>query len=113
MSGLADLYNVPSSDQERAQWSFAHAAHHRDINRRIYELIAVAFPEYIIDPINPDSPGDWEYLHQTMHDNQNHILVMQAQDLTQVYWKDQRLLAAWVWINASEHIQASDILEIG
>src|SRR5882724_2085635 len=113
MSGIADLYNVPSTDAERAQWSFAHMAHHRDINRRIYELIAVALPEYIIDPVNPDNPGDWEYLHQAMHDNQNQILGIQGQDLTQVDWKDQRLLAAWIFLNSSEHVQASDILEIG
>jgi len=113
MSGLADLYNVPSSDQERAQWSFAHAAHHRDINRRIYELIAVALTEYIIDPIDENNPGDFEYLHQTMHSNQNSILGIQGQDLTGLDWKNPQLLAAWIWINASEHIQASNILEIG
>ena len=113
MSGIADLYNVPSTDVERAQWSFAHVAHHRDINRRIYELIAVALPEYIIDPINPANPDDWEYLHQTMHDNQNQILGIQGQDLTQVDWKDQRLLTAWIFLHSSEHSQAADILEIG
>ncbi len=113
MSGLADLYNVPTTNEERAQWSFAHMAHHRDINRRIYELIKVALPEYILDPVNPENSGEWEYQHQLMHDNQNSILGIQGQDLTGMDWKDQRLLAAWVWINASEHIQASNILEIG
>jgi len=46
VSGLAGLYNVPSTDQERAQWAFVHMAHHRDINRTIYELIKVAWPEW-------------------------------------------------------------------
>jgi len=113
MSGIADLYNVPGTDEERAQWSFAHAAHHRDINRRIYELIAVALPEYIMDPVNPDDSGEWEYLHQLMHDNQNPLLGIFGQDLTGVDWKDQRLLAAWVFLNANEHVQASNILGIG
>lgn len=113
MSGLADLYNVPVTDQERAQWSFAHAAHHRDINRRIYELIKVALPEYILDPIDPSNSGAWEYLHQITHDNENQILGIQGQDLTGIDWKDQNLLAGWIFLNSSEHYQASNILEIG
>ncbi len=113
MSGLADLYNVPTTDEERAQWSFAHMTHHRDINRRIYELIKVALPEYILDPVNPDNSGEWEYQHQLMHDDQNAILGIQGQDLTGMDWKDQRLLAAWIYLNVNEHVQASNILEIG
>ncbi len=113
MSGLADLYNVPTTNEERAQWSFAHTTHHRDINRRIYELIKVALPEYILDPVNPENSGEWEYQHQLMHDNQNAILGIQGQDLTGMDWKDQRLLAAWIWLNVNEHVQASNILEIG
>lgn len=113
MSSIADIYNVPTTVQDRALWSFAHIAHHRDINRRIYELVKIALPEYIIDPIDPDNPGEWEYLHQQMHDAQNNILGIQGQDLTDVNWKDQRLLAGWIWLNANEHVQAANILEIG
>lgn len=113
MSGLANLYNVPTNDQERAQWSFSHMAHHRDIALRIYTLIKVALPEYILDPINPDDTGEWEYQHQLMHDNQNQLLGIQGQDLTGVDWKDQRILASWIFLNSSEHYQASNILEIG
>ena len=113
MSGLADLYNVPTTDDERAQWAFAHMAHHRDINEKIYVLIAVALPEYILDPIDPKDTGQWEYLHQIMHDNQNALLGIQGQDLTGVDWKDPTILNGWIWLNSSEHYQASDILEIG
>lgn len=113
MSGLADLYNVPGTDEERAQWSFAHMAHHRDINLAIYNLIKVALPEYILDPINLNDTGTWEYQHQLMHDNQNQLLGIQGQDLTDIDWKNQNLLNAWTFLNASEHYQASQILEIG
>jgi len=113
MSGIADLYNVPSTPDELAQWAFAHMAHHRDINARIYLLVKVALPEYILDPIDPNGSGDWEYQHQQMHDNQNQILGIQGQDLTSLDWKDERLLAGWVFLNANEHVQASNILEIG
>lgn len=113
MSGLADLANVPSTDGERAQWSFAHMAHHRDINQKIYLLLKIALPEYLLDPVDPNDTGQWEYLHQSMHDNQNQILGIQGQDLTGIDWKDQNKLSAWVFLDFSEHYQASQILEIG
>ena len=113
MTGLADLANVPASDTDRAQWSFAHMAHHRDISARIYLLAKIALPEYILDPVDPNDPGDWEYQHQIMHDNQNQLLGITGQDLTGVDWKDQRLLAAWIQLNFNEHLQASNILGIG
>ncbi len=113
MSGLADLYNVPTTDEERAFWSFAHMAHHRDINARIYLLVKIALPEYLIDPIDPNDTGNWENLHQQMHDTQNELLGISGQDLTGVDWKDHRLLAGWIFLNSSEHYQASQILGIG
>ena len=113
MSGLANLYNVPGTDEERAQWSFSHMAHHRDINARIYLLVKVALPEYILDPVDVNNVGQWEYQHQLMHDAQNQLLGIQGQDLTGVDWKDPNLLAAWIWLQGNEHYQASEILEIG
>ena len=112
MSGLANLYNVPTSDSERAQWSFSHMAHHRDINAKIYLLLKIALPEYILDPVNLDDTGTWEDQHQLMHDTQNQLLGINGQDLTGIDWKNQNLLAAWIFLNASEHFQASEILEI-
>jgi hypothetical protein len=113
VSGIASLFNVPSTDEERAQWAFAHMAHHRDINLRIYTLVKVALPEYVLDPIDPNNVGTWEYQHQLMHDNQNQILGIDGQDLTGLDWKNENELAAWVQLNSSEHLQASDILGIG
>jgi hypothetical protein len=113
MSGLANLANVPSTDEERAQWSFAHMAHHRDIAEKIYVLVKIALPEYIIDPIDPNDVGQWEYQHQLMHDNQNQLLGIEGQDLTGVDWKNQNVLTAWIQLNFNEHYQASNILEIG
>ena len=113
MSGIASLYNVPSTDAERATWAFIHMAHHRDINRRIYELVKVAFPEYPLDQINIEDTGAWEYLHQQMHDNENALLGISGNDLSDVNWKDQNALAGWIQLNGQEHFQASNILEIG
>lgn len=109
---LASLFNVPSTDTERAQWAFSHMAHHRDINRKIYELIGIALPEFILDPVNIEDSGTWEYQHQTMHNNQNSILGIAGFDLTGLDWKNQNELAGWIFLDAVEHRQASDILEL-
>lgn len=112
MSGLASLYNVPSTDQERSQWAFAHMAHHRDISRKIYELLAIALPEFVLDPINIEDSGTWEYQHQQMHNDQNAILGIAGFDLTGLDWKNTNELAGWIYLDALEHKQAADILEI-
>jgi len=113
VSGLANLANVLGNDIERAEWSFSHMAHHRDINARIYLLLKIALPEYILDPIDPNDTGQWEDQHQIMHDTQNQILGIQGQDLTGIDWKNANLMAAWIQLNFVEHYQASAILEIG
>ena len=113
MSGLANLFNVPRTDAERAAWSFSHMAHHRDINAAIYRLIKVALPEYILDPIDITDSGQWEDQHQLMHDNQNQVLGIQGQDLTGVDWNNPQIMEAWVFLNSNEHYQAAQILEIG
>ncbi len=110
---IASLANIPSTDEERAQWAFSHMAHHRDISQQIYLLVKIALPEYILEPVNPNDVSTWEYQHQQMHDNQNQLLGITGQDLTGVDWKDQRLLAAWIQLNFVEHLQASNILGIG
>lgn len=109
---LASLYNVPSTDTERSQWAFAHMAHHRDINRKIYELLAIALPEFILDPINLAETGTWEYQHQEMHNNQNSILGIAGFDLSELDWGNQNQLAGWIFLQGQEHREAATILEI-
>jgi hypothetical protein len=113
MSGVASLYNVPSTPEELSQWSTKHMAHHRDIIRKIYEIDKIALPEYLIDPIDPNNPGPWDDLHQQMHQQFDAILGISGFDLLGVEWKNEQLLAAWIWLNAQEHYQAAGILGIG
>ena len=114
MSGVAGLYNVPGTDSELATWSFVHAAHHRDIIRVVYQTKNIAMPEYSLDPFNPrQDMGVWLYQHQEMHDNFDQVLGISGFDLTDVNWQDREQLAAWILLNASEHYQAANTLEIG
>ena len=113
MSAIAALYNVPSNEFELNSWAFAHAAHHRDINRTIYIATGVELAEYVLDPFNPQNIGVWLYQHQVMHQNQDEVLGISGYDLLEVDWRDKDQLAGWILLNATEHMQAANILRIG
>lgn len=95
------------------EWSFAHMAHHRDIIRTIYELGSIALPEYALDPINISDVGNWERLHQTMHEQMDSLLGIAGYNLLGLNWQDENNLAAWITLNAVEHRTAGDILGLG
>lgn len=113
MSAIAALYNVPSNAAELNSWAFAHMAHHRDINRSIYQLTGLALVENILDPLNPNDIGVWLYQHQTMHQQFEPILGIAGYDLLDVDWQNPQELAGWILLNATSHYEAASILEIG
>ena len=116
MSGVAGLYNVPTTKAELDTWSFVHAAHHRDIIQSIYQLGNVVLVEFPLDPINPASPDDmevWSYQHQAMHEAFDQLLGIAGFDLLDVDWSDKNQVAGWIFLNADEHVQAANLLGIG
>ena len=113
MSGVAGLSNVPNTKSELAVWATLHQTHHRDINRRIYELAGISLPEYILDPINPDDTGVWEDQHQQMHQDMDALLGINGFDLTNVNFENEAYLAGWIQLHFNEHYQAANILGIG
>ena len=113
MSGVAALFNVPGTNAELSTWASAHASHHRDIIRRIYELTGVNLPQWVLDPINPSDTGVWENQHQQMHQIMDAVLGIDGFDLTSVDFKNQEALSGWITMHSNEHFQAANILEIG
>ena len=113
MSDVAALANVPGDDRELAEWSFAHMAHHQDIVRVIYQITKVALPVFILDPIDVNNPQVWADQHQQMHNQLDDILGIFPLNLDDWNWKDKSTLAGNVFNNFTEHLQASEILEIG
>ena len=114
MSAIAAIYNVPSTRDELNEWSFAHAAHHADIIRRIREIVpGTKLDSYVLDPFDPKEPGVWLYQHQTMHQQFEPILGIQGFDLLDADFSSQDNFAGWVWLNDQTHFQAADILGIG
>lgn len=109
---IAALFNIPGTDEELLAWSFAHAAHHLDLINFIYNQTQIALPVFVLDPFNPKDPGSigaWAYQHQVMHQNQNTLLGINGFDLTSIDWQDQNQVAAWIQLNATEHVEAANI----
>lgn len=113
MSSIASLYNTPTTQDELLAWSFAHAAHHRDIARRIFELVGKNLDQYVLDPFDANEPGVWLYQHQTMHAQMDPILGIEGYDLLDVDFNDYSNLSGWIYLNADEHKQAANILGFG
>ena len=109
---IALISTVPTNPTLFQEWSFSHMVHHRDIIRRIREVYGNILPEYIIDPVNLNDAESTLYNHQTMHNNQNAVLGIDGNDLLEVDFRDVEQLAAWVFLNYSEHQQANQILGI-
>ena len=110
--GLAAIENIPVDQPTTDQWAFSHMAHHRDINRKIFELHGIEIPEFNLDPFDPNDIGTFRYQHQQMHNLQNAVLGIAGGDLTDVEWQDQEQRASWIQLNFIEHLQANQILGV-
>lgn len=113
MSGIAGIYNIPGNPNELSVWSTTHATHHRDAINTVYRIAQTQLTQYILDPFDPNDPQGWLAQHQQAHDDMNGILGLSGLDLLQVDFRKQDDLSAWILNNASEHMQWSNILEIG
>jgi len=110
---LATLFRIPQTPEEFSLWSFAHAAHHRDIIRLIFQTQSKRLDEYVLDPLNPVDMGNWPYLHQTMHQQMDTVLGIKGFDLSTIDWQDADLMSGWFNQHANEHYQAGAILKLG
>jgi hypothetical protein len=110
---VADLSNIPEDYESMMVWSFAHMAHHIDLNAYLARTKTVTLPIFPLDPINPMDLGTWGYQHQVMHNNQNQLLGIKGNDLLDVDWTNQSQRAAWIWLNFTEHLQATNITGVG
>src|SRR5262245_396826 len=113
---LANLLNVPGTPEELAVWSTAHARHHTDINRTIFELTTIVLPEFLLDPFDPadsSSMDQWLYKHQLIHDDIEQLLGISGFNLNSVDFQNPDELAAWVTLNFNTHYQIANLLQVG
>ena len=110
---LASLQNYPRTRDEFALWSFGHAAHHRDILRRIFETKNQNLTSFLLDPFDPTEMGSWTQNHWIMHQQMDKALNIQSYDLSQLDWEDPELMTDWLQKNYYEHSIAAQLLNIG
>jgi hypothetical protein len=111
---VAALLNIPTTQDQFNDWSFAHAAHHRDCIRAAETKGSTGLNEFILDPVDlVNGFGQWIYTHQTMHNQMNAALGTEGFDLTDTNWQDQGEFAAWIQNNENEHYQWATVLGVG
>lgn len=113
---LAALWNIPSTEDQLAQWSFVNAAAHADIIRVVFQTTGRQLDGFVLDPFNPQDQASfqtWLYQHQAMHAEMDAILGITSYDLTEVDFTNQGVLAGWIQSHAIEHQQAGQILNLG
>lgn len=110
---LATLFITPSTEEEFGLWSFSHAAHHRDICRRVFETRGTRLDEYVLDPFDPADVGNWAATHQVMHQQFCQALGLDGFDLSEVDWSDEARVTEWITANGNEHYRAGALLGLG
>ena len=113
MSGIAGIFNVPSTQDELNTWSATHATHHLLIIETIQRLTGAQLQQYVLDPMDPTDTEDWLLQHQFMHNQMDAVLGIAGYDLLNVNLRDQNEFVGWIWLNSQEHYQAANLLEIG
>ncbi|MDE2020516.1 MAG: hypothetical protein KGJ13_09295 [Patescibacteria group bacterium] len=110
---IANLFNVPSTEEDWNEYSFSLQSTLRDINRRIYETQKIAVPEFILDPINLAEPYVQLYNLQNWMNDLNAILGIAGFDYIDVDFSQQGDLASWTWLLAKNIRQAANQVGIG
>ena len=109
---VVNIFNVPTTPNELAQWSFLHMAMHRGQNLAVFRQFKVYLPEYVLDPFDPQASGGWFYNHQLMHNNMDAILGVSPFDLIDVQWSDEAQRIGWVQSHAQQHQQETNQLDV-
>lgn len=109
---LVNLYNIPTTPEGFAEFSFSNYDEHKKIFSAIQSAYATRLEEYIIEPLPLFDFSAWAYRHQLMHNEQNQVLGIAGNDLTSIDFTKPDQLASWINLHAQEHYQAASILRL-
>lgn len=109
---LATLYNVPTTNNELNVFSFSNTDEHNKISAAILAQFNIAVPSFVLDPLPINDMGVWLRQHQTLHNIMHGVVGGNANDLTNVDFKDPDQLSSWIWLHAQEHYSVADSLHL-
>lgn len=105
----AQLFNIPRSAADRAQWSLANAASHQFIIESLEaKTPGLQLTRYLLDPISETDVQNFLLRHQLMHSEFDQILGIGGNDFSELNPGNPTALdTAWVQ-HAVEHILAEE-----
>lgn len=109
---IANVFNVPTTDDELSQWSVLHMILHRQQIQAAQRQHNVLLTEYVLDPMDTTPNGSWFQQHQLMHDNIDQLVGVAQFDLIDVRWEDTAQRVGWIQGHAQLHQQESQKLGV-
>jgi hypothetical protein len=109
---LNAIIGIPDTDKGFNEWLQWHYQDHLAIHAAVQAQYGANTPIYVLDPLDPNDLTVWLTNHQNMHNDFNGILGLQAQDLSDVDFKNKGQRTEWLFLNFEEHRAAHLALEI-
>jgi hypothetical protein len=104
---LANLFNIPHSEEDLQVFSFSNMDQHRQIVDAVTKQRLTLYP---LDPIPTQDARTWLMIHQQAHVEFTSALGIAGVDLTAVDFHDPEQMASWIRLHADEHMQAANKL---
>lgn len=108
---VLDVFNIPGTPAELAQWSFLHTALHRSEIQAVFRQKHLILTEFVLDPIDTTSNSAWFQQHQQMHDDVDQATGVAQFNLIDVDWSDDGQRLGWFQSHAQLHQQETNALE--
>lgn len=109
---VADIWNMPTTEEELIRWGTLHMIVHRDQNTAIFRRFSIVLPEYWLDPPDFETESVWLLNHQTMHNNIDGVLNVAQFNLLEVDWNDPEERIGWIQSHAQLHTQEANALQV-
>lgn len=104
---LAVLLEVPQTPDDWNRFAFNNQYQIALIQQAILDQFGIVLIQYILFPLNLDSPEQWLYNNQAAHTDFNGVLGLQSSNLQDLDFTDQNQVASWVNLNYREMFDAS------
>lgn len=109
---LVDLINVPKNQTDWELFAFANRDQIFAIRQAILARNGINLTEYELYPIDFNNFEAWLQRNQQSHEDFNSVLGLQSSDIESVDPKDEKQLAAWIYLQYQELFSASSVLGI-
>jgi len=110
--GLANLEHPAPGDEGWQVFWFNNWIDHQGIQQAIQKKTGANQVIFVIDPWVSENADAILQRHQEFHNNMNSALKLDGQDLSQLNFKDQSAVRAWLYVHFQEHLSAHQALGI-